>query len=154
MDLLLLLLVLAVFLLPSFFMMRSQKKRQQQVTEMQYSINAGDRIVTVAGFHATVVATRDTEVDLELAPGTIVTMERQGIMRKVEETPTPYNEVPGSAGAVWDQAAAPEAQEPGYTTHPENLPADNPQTNPDVTPEPRSDSQTDGFPEDETRDNR
>lgn len=123
MDILLLLFVLAIFLLPSFFMMRSQRKRQQQVKEMQYSIVDGDRIVTVAGFHATVVATRDTEVDLELAPGTVVTMERQGILRKVEETPqaaADLPEVPGSAGDQWNRTEGYEPQQPGMGSHPEN----------------------------------
>ncbi|MHA2789104.1 preprotein translocase subunit YajC [Corynebacterium sp. S7] len=150
MDLLLLLLVLAIFLLPSIFMMRSQRKRQQQVTEMQYAVNPGDRIVTVAGFHATVVATRDTEVDLELAPGTIVTMERQGIMRKVEETPAtaPYNEVPGSAGAVWNEQPV---QEPGLNSHPENLPAEPAQ---EEHPENNSENNQEGTPDEGPRENR
>lgn len=132
MDLLLLLVILAIFLLPSFFMMRAQKKRQQEVSAMQASIQPGDRIVTVSGFHGSVVATREAELDLELAPGTVVTMERAGVMRKVDEVSTPYNEVPGSAGHEWNQSAHP-AQDGNGFQHPENNPEgfnDNPGDNP------------------------
>ena len=55
MEILMLVLILLVFLLPSVLMMRAQKKRQAEVSEMQASLQPGDRIVNVAGFHATVV---------------------------------------------------------------------------------------------------
>lgn len=104
MELILILLILAVFLFPSLLLMRTQKKRQQQVAEMQASIQPGDRIVNVAGFHGTVVENNGEMLRVELAPGTVVAMETAGVMKKVEDTPAVpqnYDEVPGSAGQEW-----------------------------------------------------
>lgn len=87
MDLILLLVILLIFMVPSFLMMRGQKKRQEQVELMRSSIVPGDRIVNVAGFHATVLENRGETMLVELAPGTVVTMETAGIVKKVEDTP-------------------------------------------------------------------
>lgn len=87
MDFLFVILILAIFLLPSLLMMRSQKKRQRKVEEMQSSISPGDRIVNVAGFHATVVEHNGESLLVEIAPNVVVTMETAGVMKRVEESP-------------------------------------------------------------------
>lgn len=84
MELIFLLLVLALFMLPTFLMMRGQRKSQAQVEQLQASIVPGDRVVNVSGFHGTVVSTGEDTLEVELAPGTVVTMERAGVMRRVE----------------------------------------------------------------------
>ena len=84
MELVFLVLILLVFTLPTFLMMRAQRKRQAQIEQLQASIQPGDRVVNVSGFHGTVVATAAETLDLEIAPGTVVTMERAGVMRRVE----------------------------------------------------------------------
>lgn len=128
MEILLLLLVIAVFILPSFLMMRSQRRRQEELQTMQSSLGAGDRVVTVAGIHGTIVAARETQVEIELAPGTVVTMDRIAIMRKA--TPEDLVVVAGTTPAVDDRVGyqhpeqeyrqdTPEHTE--YTEHPENL---------------------------------
>lgn len=103
MDIIFLVLLLLLFLLPSFLMMRGQRKRQAQVQEMQASIAPGDRIVNVAGFHGTVVENNGETLLVEIAPGTVVTMETAGIMKKVEpmSAPPADYEMPGSAGEAW-----------------------------------------------------
>lgn len=98
MEPILLIVLLALFLLPSILMMRGQKKRQAQVQEMRQSIQPGDKIVNVAGFHATVLEHNGETMVVELAPGVTVTMDAAGVMRKVEpeqpQGPTETNEVP------------------------------------------------------------
>ncbi|MCT1411075.1 preprotein translocase subunit YajC [Corynebacterium sanguinis] len=84
MELIFLVAILALFMLPTFLMMRGQRKRQAQVEQLQASIVPGDRVVNVSGFHGTVVSTGADTLDVELAPGTVVTMERAGVMRRVE----------------------------------------------------------------------
>lgn len=85
MELLLLLFVFALFALPTIFLSRSNRKRLEQARQMQASVKPGDAIVTVSGFHGVIVAGTDTTVDLELAPGVVVTMEREGVLRPVED---------------------------------------------------------------------
>jgi len=89
MEILMLVLILLVFLLPSVLMMRAQKKRQAEVSEMQASLQPGDRIVNVAGFHATVVENHGETLIVELAPGFQVTMEAAGVMKRVEPAISP-----------------------------------------------------------------
>lgn len=81
MDFLLLLVIFAVFALPTLLLSRASRKRAAQAQEMQASVKPGDRIVTVSGFHGVVVAGDTETVDLEIAPGTVVTMERAGVLR-------------------------------------------------------------------------
>ena len=38
-------------------------------------------MVTAGGFHATVVAVRETELDVEIAPGVTATVERTAVIR-------------------------------------------------------------------------
>lgn len=98
MEPILLIVLLALFLLPSILMMRGQKKRQAQVQEMRQSIQPGDKIVNVAGFHATVLEHDGETMVVELAPGVAVTMDAAGVMRKIEpeqpQGPVETNEVP------------------------------------------------------------
>lgn len=84
MELLFLVLILALFMLPTFLMMRSQRKRQAQVADMQSAIVPGDAIITVSGIHGTVASAAEQTLDVEVAPGTVVTMDRAGVMRRVE----------------------------------------------------------------------
>lgn len=89
MEILMLALILLVFILPSVLMMRAQKKRQAEVSEMQASLEPGDRIINVAGFHATVVANNGETLVVELAPGFEVTMEAAGVMKRVAPAVAP-----------------------------------------------------------------
>ncbi|WP_301924645.1 preprotein translocase subunit YajC [Corynebacterium glaucum] len=84
MEALPLLVILLLFLVPPMLLMRSQRKRAQEVSQMQASIQAGDRIVSVAGLHGTVVANTGEALEVEIAPGVVVTMDTGGVMKKVE----------------------------------------------------------------------
>lgn len=90
MELLPLLLILGLFLLPSLLMMRSQRRRAREVEAMRASLVPGDRIVSVAGVYGTVVAVGEQgqeqgAIDVEIAPGVVVTMELAGVMKKDAE---------------------------------------------------------------------
>ena len=80
MDLsLLLLLVLAavvLFVLPA----RQRKKMQAQAQALQESLTIGTPVMTTSGIHGTVAALGERTVDLELAPGVVVTFARPAIM--------------------------------------------------------------------------
>jgi preprotein translocase subunit YajC len=68
-----------------FMIIRPNNKRRRDAMEMQNSLGAGDKVITVAGLHAT-VSSIDTEagtITLEIAPGVNATFER-GAIGKVQ----------------------------------------------------------------------
>lgn len=117
MDLLLLVLVIAVFILPSFLMMRSQRRRQAELQSMQSALGVGDRVVTVAGIHGTIVTAGETQVEVEIAPGVVATMDRIAIMRRA--TPEDLGSVAGGTPATGEQVGY-RHPDPQFPEHPEN----------------------------------
>jgi preprotein translocase subunit YajC len=75
----LILLVLAFVLLivlPS----RQRKRAAAQQQQMQEALLPGTPIMTTSGIHGTVVSKTDGTVDVEIAPGVVVTFVRQAIL--------------------------------------------------------------------------
>ena len=87
------LLALAVILL--FVMPARQRKRlaaQQQT--LQESLAVGTPVMTTSGLHGTITGLTDSTVDLEIAPGVVVTFVRQAVL----EVRRPAGDAPGTAG--------------------------------------------------------
>lgn len=106
MDFLLLLLIFAVFALPTLLLSRSNRRRVEQAQQMQAAVKPGDRIVTVSGFHGTVVSGAEATVELEIAPGVVVTMERAGVLRVEEPVAAPNAGVGANDGELVDDGRA------------------------------------------------
>jgi preprotein translocase subunit YajC len=72
------LIVLAVllFVLPA----RARKRAQAQSQAMQNSLTPGTAVMTTSGLHGTVAALGEGTVDLEIAPGVVVSFARQAIL--------------------------------------------------------------------------
>lgn len=85
-QLVLLGLILVVFLAPMFFQMRRQQRQLNDIKTVQEGLAVGDAVVTSSGVHGTITALRLTEVELEVAPGVVLTWERAVIVRRA--TPT------------------------------------------------------------------
>ena len=81
MEYLLILLVFAMFALPSILLSRSNRKRVEKARALQASAKPGDQIISVSGFHGVIVAAGESTVDVEIAPGTVVKMEREGVYK-------------------------------------------------------------------------
>lgn len=88
MELLSILLILGLFVLPPLLLMRSQRKRAQEVQQMRASIVPGDAIVTVAGVHGTVVGVSGDVLQVEVAPGVVVSMDLAGVLKRDAVAPT------------------------------------------------------------------
>ncbi|MDF3304688.1 preprotein translocase subunit YajC [Rhodococcus koreensis] len=86
MDFLFPLLILAL-LVPMFLGIRRQKKEAAKVTVLQDSLSVGDRILTTAGLHGTVVALGDDTIDLEIAPGVVTTWSRLVVREQIVDSP-------------------------------------------------------------------
>ena len=68
-----------------FMLIRPQKRQAQQRRELIESIEPGDDVITIGGMHGNVRSMDDDDVELEIAPGIVVTYVRSAIARKVYE---------------------------------------------------------------------
>ena len=85
MDQLLLPLLLALLFVPIFLSMRRQRRQFNQMQQLQGSLQVGDRVMTTSGLQATIVATTDENIDLEIAPGVVTTWVRQAVRERLED---------------------------------------------------------------------
>jgi preprotein translocase subunit YajC len=80
--------VWALFVLPA-------RRRQRSHSAMQDSIELGDEIITAGGLHATVQELGDSQLQVEIAPGVVVTLDRRAVAavaREVEVEVEPNGE--------------------------------------------------------------
>ena len=87
---LLALLAVLLFVMPA----RQRKRVAAQQQALQESLTVGMPVMTTSGLHGTVRALHDATLDLEIAPGVVVTFVRQAIL----EVRRPAGDVAGTAG--------------------------------------------------------
>jgi preprotein translocase subunit YajC len=85
MELLPMLLLFGLLGAMMYFMSRRQRRAVQQQQQLQNSLNVGDRVMTTSGMYGTIVATDDTTIDLEIAPGVETTWLRAAVREKVAD---------------------------------------------------------------------
>ena len=109
------LLALAVVLL--FVMPARQRKRAQaQAKELQQSLSVGTPVMTTSGMHATVAGLGEGTIDLEIAPGVVVTYVRAAIL-EVRAPAAAGVEATSTDGSV---PQTPASGSPGTTGGPAN----------------------------------
>ena len=72
----LILAVVLLFVLPA----RQRKKMQEKQQAMQDSLSLGTPVMTTSGLHGTVAGLGEKTVDIEIAPGVVVTFARPAIL--------------------------------------------------------------------------
>jgi preprotein translocase subunit YajC len=82
--LILLALAVLLFVLPA----RQRKRMQAQQQAMQESLTIGTPVMTTSGLHGTVAGLAEKTLDLEIAPGVVVTFARQAILEVRTPAPT------------------------------------------------------------------
>ena len=99
-----LLVVVVLFALLWIVFARPQRRRHAAQEELYASLRRGDEIVTAGGLYGTIEAVRDDELEVEIAPGTVVRVARRAVAGKIEpeedeepadepaEAPIPENE--------------------------------------------------------------
>ena len=83
-----LLVLLAIVLLFWALIMRPARTQQRQTQQLQSQLAVGDEVIISAGIFGTVRSLEDARVQLEIAPGTVVTVARQVVVRRAEEPDT------------------------------------------------------------------
>ena len=81
-----LLVIVVVFYL---MLIRPQQRKAKQHQELVRSIGTGDRVVTIGGIHGTVETMDEETVRIEVAPGTVITMARAALARRIIDADTP-----------------------------------------------------------------
>jgi len=66
-----------------FLLIRPQRARAQQQRTLLSSLDQGDRVVTIGGFHGTINSVDEETLRVEIAPGTVVTLVKGAIARRI-----------------------------------------------------------------------
>jgi preprotein translocase subunit YajC len=74
------------------FLIRPQKRRQVEQARMHETLEVGDEILTAGGIHGTLRAIEGELVQVEIAPGTIIRLDRRAVAGVVQEETAPETE--------------------------------------------------------------
>jgi preprotein translocase subunit YajC len=75
--------LIALALLFWFFILRPQRRRSQQQAQLWSGLEEGSEVVTMGGIYGRVTSLDDDSVQLEVAPGTVLRVDRRAIARLV-----------------------------------------------------------------------
>ncbi len=94
-DILPFLLIIAVFWL---LILRPQRRRQQALLATQRALTLGTEVMLTSGIYGTVASLDEETIRLEVAPGTVVKVARQAIVKVLDgpDEPGPFD--PGTGG--------------------------------------------------------
>jgi len=87
-----LIIIVVLFAAMWLFLIRPQRRRQVEQARLQDSIAAGDEILTAGGVYGTVRAIEEDVVQVEVAPGTVIKLDRRAVATVVQE-PEPETEI-------------------------------------------------------------
>ena len=87
-----LIIIVVLFAAMWLFLIRPQRRRQVEQARLQDSIAAGDEILTAGGVYGTVRAIEEDVVQVEVAPGTVIKLDRRAVATVVQE-PEPEAEI-------------------------------------------------------------
>lgn len=68
-----------------FMLIRPQKRRVDQHRTLIESLGLGDEIVTIGGIFGTIKNIHDEDIELEIAPGTVIRIVKTAVARQVSE---------------------------------------------------------------------
>ena len=74
-----LIVIVVLFFLLWLLLVRPQRKRSEQQLTMQDSLRKDDEIITAGGLHGTVVSIEDDVLEVEIAKGTVVRLDRRAV---------------------------------------------------------------------------
>jgi preprotein translocase subunit YajC len=71
--------IVVLFALMWLLLIRPQRRRAAQQAQMQDTLRAGNEILTAGGIHGTIKAIEGDIVHVEIAPGTLVRVDRRAV---------------------------------------------------------------------------
>jgi preprotein translocase subunit YajC len=108
-----LLIIVAALVVFWLVVMAPARRQQKGVAHLQQELQVGDKVVISAGIFGTIVGIDGSRVTLEVAPGVVLTVARQVVVRR-QDADAPTEEpadaaTPEPAGELPDQAREPGA---------------------------------------------
>lgn len=67
-------------------LVRPTRASQRRVSSLQEELVVGDEVIISAGIFGTIRTVEDDRVRLEIAPGTVITVAKQVVVRRAPET--------------------------------------------------------------------
>jgi preprotein translocase subunit YajC len=105
-----LIIIVVLLVLMWLLLIRPQRRKQQEQQDLLSNIQVGDEIVTAGGIYGTITEVHDTEVVVEIAPGTNVRMAKRAVAGIItEDEEEEYEE--GEEGDELEGEAAQEEDE-------------------------------------------
>lgn len=112
-----LILIVVAFAAIYFFFIRPRQQRMRQQQKTTRQIGVGDEVVTAGGIHGTVVALDSDVVEVEVAPGVVMTFLRRAVNARAKTSrPSPTSPVDDA----WDVEHRRGEETPG--DHPDDRP--------------------------------
>ena len=74
--------------------MRPARNHQRKVQQLQRELEVGQEVVLSAGIFGTIRSLTETRAEVEVAPGTVLTVARQVVVRRVEDLDEPTGSTP------------------------------------------------------------
>ncbi len=68
-----------------FLIIRPAKQKQDRHESLIKSVENGDKVVTVGGIYGTITKVREKTIDVKVAEGTTITMDRRAVRRRQDE---------------------------------------------------------------------
>lgn len=65
--------------------LRPARAGQRRVQQLQADLEVGQEVVLSAGIFGTIRALTEQKIEIEIAPGTVITVARQVVVRRVDE---------------------------------------------------------------------
>ena len=65
--------------------MRPARNQQRKVQHLQANLEVGQQVVLSAGIFGTIRSLSETRAEIEVAPGTVLTVARQVVVRRLED---------------------------------------------------------------------
>lgn len=65
--------------------MRPARKQRENMQQLQDGLEIGDEVVTSSGIFGSIHQLADARIGLEIAPGVVIEMARQAVVRKVTD---------------------------------------------------------------------
>jgi preprotein translocase subunit YajC len=95
-----LIILVALFVLMWLFLIRPQRRRSEAQMAMQDRLRTGDEIITAGGLHATVQSIEGEVLEIEIAPGTTVRLDRRAVAAVADRDEPEEEEERAEAGEL------------------------------------------------------
>lgn len=72
-----------------FLIVRPQRRRQHELASTQSALGVGTEVMLGSGIYGTVASVEDDTLHLQVAPGTIVKVARQAVVKVIDRSEAP-----------------------------------------------------------------